>query len=83
MSYIGNKNAINYINGLPPRLKQSWLSIYPKVLLFNTLKANENLLDLMDHMITFNPDKRYTVKECLAHPYFDGLHNPEEEPECK
>jgi mitogen-activated protein kinase 1/3 len=34
-------------------------------------------------MITFNPDRRYTVKECLQHPYFDGLHNPDEEPESK
>jgi mitogen-activated protein kinase 1/3 len=34
-------------------------------------------------MITFNPDKRITVEECLAHPYFDGLHNPDEEPVCE
>jgi len=31
-------------------------------------------------MLVFNPDKRYTAEECLAHPYFEGLHNPEEEP---
>ena len=30
-------------------------------------------------MLTFNPDKRYTVEECLAHPYFDGLHDEEQE----
>ena len=33
-------------------------------------------------MITFNPDKRYTVEQCLEHDYFDGLHNPEAEPRC-
>lgn len=33
-------------------------------------------------MLTFNPNHRYTVDECLAHPYFEELHNPEEEPEC-
>jgi mitogen-activated protein kinase 1/3 len=32
-------------------------------------------------MITFNPNKRFTVKECLAHPYFEGLHNNDDEPE--
>lgn len=32
-------------------------------------------------MLTFNPDDRYTIEECLAHPYFEGLHNPDEEPE--
>jgi len=31
-------------------------------------------------MLVFNPDKRFTAEECLAHPYFEGLHNPEEEP---
>lgn len=31
-------------------------------------------------MITFNPDKRIVVEQCLAHPYFEGLHNPDEEP---
>lgn len=38
---------------------------------------------MLENLITFNPDKRFTVKECLAHPYFDGLHNPDEEPECE
>jgi mitogen-activated protein kinase 1/3 len=33
-------------------------------------------------MLTFNPHKRYTVEECLAHPYFESLHNPDEEPVC-
>lgn len=31
MKYIGNKNAISYIKGLPKRVKQSWKSIYPNV----------------------------------------------------
>lgn len=26
-------------------------------------------LDLIDHMLTVDPDKRYTVDECLAHPW--------------
>ena len=37
-------------------------------------------LDLLGKMLTFNPDKRFTVEECLNHPYFEGLHNPDEEP---
>jgi mitogen-activated protein kinase 1/3 len=31
-------------------------------------------------MLTFNPNDRYTIEDCLAHPYFDGLHNSEDEP---
>jgi len=34
-------------------------------------------------MLLFNPDKRYTVEECLAHPYLEGLHNPDDEPVCE
>ena len=34
-------------------------------------------------MLIFNPEKRYTVKQCLKHPYFEGLHNEEAEPECE
>ena len=33
-------------------------------------------------MLIFNPEKRYTVKQCLKHPYFEGLHNEEAEPEA-
>lgn len=30
-------------------------------------------------MLTFNPHKRATVEECLAHPYLEALHDPETE----
>jgi hypothetical protein len=33
-------------------------------------------------MLNFNPYKRFTVEQCISHPYFEGLHNPEEEPVC-
>jgi len=75
MGYIGNENAIKYIKSLPKRSKQSWLSLYPK--------ANPLALDLLSHMLTFNPNVRFSVEECLAHPYFESLHNPEEEPLCE
>lgn len=28
-------------------------------------------LDLLDHMLEYNPKKRYTVEECLNHPYLE------------
>ena len=72
MSYIGNESAIKYIKSLPKRTKQSFKALYPK--------ANPVALDLLSKMLVFNPDRRITIQECLAHPYFEGLHNPEEEP---
>lgn len=74
MNYIGNEKAINYLKSLPKRTKQPWSNLFPK--------ANSLALDLLNKMLTFNPDKRYSAKECLEHPYFEGIHFPEEEPEC-
>ena len=36
----------------------------------------------MDKMLTFNPNKRITVEDALAHPYFKALHNEELEISC-
>jgi mitogen-activated protein kinase 1/3 len=72
MSFIGNESAKRYIKSLPKRQRVPWSTLYPK--------ANPVALDLLNKMLVFNPNKRYTVEECLAHPYFEGLHNPDEEP---
>jgi mitogen-activated protein kinase 1/3 len=32
---------------------------------------------------TVDPLKRYTVEQCLAHPYLDAYHDPEDEPSAK
>lgn len=33
-------------------------------------------------MLTFSPYQRYTVEQCLAHPYFESLHSKDDEPVC-
>lgn len=72
MAFIGNESAKRYIKSLPKRQRVPWSTLYAK--------ANPVALDLLNKMLVFNPDKRFTVEECLAHPYFEGLHNPDEEP---
>uniref|UniRef100_H2SN22 Mitogen-activated protein kinase n=1 Tax=Takifugu rubripes TaxID=31033 RepID=H2SN22_TAKRU len=37
-------------------------------------------LDLLDRMLTFNPIKRITVEEALAHPYLEQYYDPTDEP---
>lgn len=39
-------------------------------------------IELLSHMLTFDPDQRFTVAEALEHPWLSGYHEPEEEPEC-
>lgn len=75
MSFIANDSARRYIRNLPRRQRLPWTNLYPK--------ANSVALDLLNHMLVFDPNKRYTVDECLEHPYFQSLHNPTEEPRCE
>lgn len=75
MAFIGNEQARKYIKSLPRRNKQPWSTLYPK--------ANPVALDLLSKMLKFNPVKRYTVEQCLAHPYFEELHSDDSEPVCE
>ena len=72
LNYIKKEEAKEFLKKLAKRTKQTWSSLFPN--------SNPVALDLLGKMLMFNPKKRYTVEQCLAHPYFEGLHNPEEEP---
>lgn len=39
-------------------------------------------LDLLDKMLTFNPHKRISVEEALAHPYLEQYYDPSDEVSC-
>eukprot|EP01013_Petalomonas_cantuscygni_P024328 TRINITY_DN45934_c0_g1_i1.p1 TRINITY_DN45934_c0_g1~~TRINITY_DN45934_c0_g1_i1.p1 ORF type:complete len:393 (+),score=80.59 TRINITY_DN45934_c0_g1_i1:130-1308(+) len=39
-------------------------------------------MDLLEKLLRFNPEKRPTAAEALAHPYFEGLHDPTDEPDA-
>lgn len=61
--FITNDSALKYIRGLPKRSKQNWRILFP-----NTSAEG---LDLLEKMLTFNPNKRVSVAECIQHPYFE------------
>ena len=67
ISYIENDQALNFIKSLPRRSKQFCKNLFPE--------ANSICLDLLSKMLTFNPNKRFTIEECLSHPYFEGVLN--------
>ncbi|KAH7705514.1 mitogen-activated protein kinase 1 [Aphelenchoides avenae] len=67
--------VLSYLRVLPRREKQSWQSLYPN--------ADPRALDLLDRMLTFNPHKRISIDDALAHPYLAAYHDPNDEPVCE
>lgn len=72
LDFITKQEAREFLMKLAKRTKQTWTSLFPN--------SNPVALDLLGKMLMFNPKKRYTVDQCISHPYFEGLHNPEDEP---
>lgn len=72
--FITSEKALKFINGLPKKAANNFQTMFPK--------ANPLAIDLLTKMLTFNPSKRYTVIDCLNHPYMASLHSEEDEPTC-
>ena len=72
LEFTTDEKTKTFVTRLAKRTKQS----------FNLMFSNANpvALDLLGKMLTFSPKKRYTVEQCISHPYFEGLHDPEQEP---
>ena len=74
IEFITNKHARAYMKSL------KW---YPKTHMrkFIGKECNALALNLLARMLEFNPNKRISVEEALKHPYFEDLHDSEDEPE--
>lgn len=69
---IGSEQARQYIRSLGHRPKIPLSRLFPR--------ATPLAQDLLDRMLAFDPAKRITVDEALAHPYLAALHDPADEP---
>lgn len=58
----------------PVSQKKSAKDMYPK--------ADDDAIDLLNHLLCFNPKKRLTAEQALEHPYLSQFHNIAEEPSC-
>lgn len=72
LEFITKGNIRDFVNRLAKRTSQSFSIMFRN--------ANPVAIDLLEKMLTFSPKKRYTVEQCIAHPYFEGLHDPDQEP---
>ncbi|CAF1091977.1 unnamed protein product [Adineta steineri] len=72
LASIINEKARNYISSLKFRVKQPLSRLFPH--------SDKNALDLLERLLTFDPNKRITVCDALAHPYLKQHHDPQDEP---
>ncbi|KAF7966105.1 hypothetical protein HWV62_10210 [Athelia sp. TMB] len=74
MRRVGSPRAQDYIRSLPIKPKVPFSTLFPH--------ANPHAIDLLSHMLCFDPAKRISCDEALRHPYLQAWHNPADEPIC-
>ncbi|KAG0478738.1 hypothetical protein HPP92_013457 [Vanilla planifolia] len=74
LGFVRNEDAKMYIRHLPVLPRQSFATLYHHM--------SPAAIDLVEKMLTFDPSRRITVDEALAHPYLERLHDVDDEPIC-
>ena len=75
MEFIQNPDALKALQNLEGSTEaKSFSKLFPT--------ASPTALDLLKKMMCFNPRKRCSVEEALAHPYLSELHRESDEPAC-
>ncbi|KAF6744672.1 CMGC/MAPK protein kinase [Ephemerocybe angulata] len=69
---ITTRRSRDYIRALPFRKRKPMAQLFPN--------ANPQAIDFLTRTLTFDPKKRITVEEALAHPYLEAYHDPDDEP---
>eukprot|EP00656_Telonema_subtile_P015566 TRINITY_DN1817_c0_g1_i3.p1 TRINITY_DN1817_c0_g1~~TRINITY_DN1817_c0_g1_i3.p1 ORF type:complete len:425 (-),score=135.18 TRINITY_DN1817_c0_g1_i3:176-1450(-) len=72
LALITNEQALKFMKSMPPKPRCNLATRFPN--------ATPDAVDLLDKMLQFDPRKRITVSEALAHPYLATYHDPENEP---
>ncbi|KAG2197419.1 hypothetical protein INT47_005672 [Mucor saturninus] len=69
---VGSERAQVYIRSLTRMPKIPFQNLYPR--------ASPLAIDLLTKLLAFDPAKRITVEEALAHPYLSAYHDEDDEP---
>jgi len=69
---ITSRRSREYIRSLPIRQRRPFTTLFPN--------ASSEAIDFLYKTLAFDPKKRMTVEECLAHPYLSSYADPSDEP---
>ncbi|KAM4838905.1 mitogen-activated protein kinase 12 isoform X2 [Urocitellus parryii] len=72
---LQSAEAKNYMKGLPELEKKDFASVLTN--------ASPLAVDLLEKMLVLDAEQRVTAAEALAHPYFESLHDTEDEPQAQ
>ena len=64
---IDSPLAANIISSTNVPKKKTFAQMFPG--------ASEDAIDLLKHLLVFNPNQRFTAKEALAHRYVKDFHD--------
>jgi mitogen-activated protein kinase 1/3 len=67
---ITTRRSRDYIRALPFRKKRPFAQLFPN--------ASALAVDFLAKTLTFDPKKRVTIEEALAHPYLEAYHDPDD-----
>ena len=70
-SSFASIQARSYIQSLPPFPKKDFHQFF--------VGANSVAIDLLEKLLTMDPDRRPTAEQALEHPYFSKYHILEDE----
>ena len=74
MDFITDPNGKLYLKSLKERPKKNLKTKFPG--------SSDDALDLLDKMIKFNPNQRYTVNQALEHKFFEEVRDKDKEIEA-
>uniref|UniRef100_A0A8C3LW04 mitogen-activated protein kinase n=1 Tax=Chrysolophus pictus TaxID=9089 RepID=A0A8C3LW04_CHRPC len=72
---LKSQAAKNYIKSLPKVQKKDFASVLKH--------ASPLAVNLLENMLVLDVEERVTAAEALMHPYFEAIHDPEEEIEAE
>uniref|UniRef100_A0AAY5KEQ7 mitogen-activated protein kinase n=1 Tax=Esox lucius TaxID=8010 RepID=A0AAY5KEQ7_ESOLU len=70
---LESQEAKSYVGSLPHFPRKEFSKLFPR--------ASAQAVDLLEKMLVLDGEARPTAESALAHPYFDGLRDPEDWPE--